>query len=432
MSAATVAITGMGLLTPLGGNVEENWAGLRERKTGIAHYPRPELPSSFQYFGKVDGVALPDPIPPELQGEMRFLNRGALLGFVAACEAVRRSDIKLTEIPPERRALYIASGDLTKVGYEFLFPAIKEGTGGRFLQMDHEKLNNALLDKVPPFFLLESLSNNLFSFLAAYMGFKGPNTSLASLSPAGAQAVELAYRCIRHRRADVALAVGYGNCLTEIPLYELSDLGLLSKCVDGARSFRPLDRHRDGFIPGEGGAALLLEDYDAAVRRGATIRGTIQGVGNCIELASGRNLTVPSKVIKRSFRGALEDAGWGIRDLGYISAHGSGTRKGDRAELSALQDLMETEKAHVPICSLKPYTGHLGAAGDLADIIQGARAVTERLVPATLNFSEPDREFSALKISDRHQACERSTFLSISYGLGGQSCCIVVSAGPGR
>jgi 3-oxoacyl-[acyl-carrier-protein] synthase II len=429
MSAAAVAITGMGLLTPLGGSREENWSNLRALKTGIAHYPQPDLPSAFQYLGKVNGFTLPEPIPAELGGEMRFLNRGALLGFAAACEAVRQSDIKLSGIPPSRRALYVASGDLTKVGYEFLFPAIQEGTAGGFRQMDHQKLNNALLGKVSPFFLLESLSNNLFSFLAASMEFKGPNTSLASLSPAGAQALELAYRSIRHGRADVALAVGYGNCITPIPLYELADLGLLSKCTDGVRSFKPFDRRRDGFIAGEGGAALLLEDYAAACRRGATIWGTLRGASHCIELSGGHNLTVPSKVITRSFGAALAEAGCRIADLGYISAHGSATQKGDRAELSAIRDALEAEQAQVPICSLKPYTGHMGAAGDLADIIQGTRAVMEDTVPATLNFTEPDKEFSHLKISSRHQPCTKNTFVSISYGLGGQSSCMVVSAG---
>ena len=426
----TVAITGMGLLTPLGVNREENWANLVALKTGIAHYPQPDLPSAFQYLGKVNGFALPEPIPPDLQGELRFLNRGALLGFAAACEAVHQSHIKLPGIPPSRRALYVASGDLTKVGYEFLFPAIQEGTVGSFRQMDHEKLNNALLDKVSPFGLLKILSNNLFSFLAAYMAFKGPNTSLGTLSPGGAQALELAYRSIRQGRADVALAVGYGNCVTEIPLYELAELGLLSKCADGARSFRPLDRRRDGFIAAEGGAALLLENFQAAARRGATIWGTLRGAGNCIELSGGHNLNVPPKLIKRSLTAALEEAGCAIGDLGFITAHGSATIKGDRAELSALREALAAEKTSLPICSLKPYTGHMGAAGDLADIIQGTRAVMEGMVPATLNFNEPDIEFSELNISSRPQPCEKDRFLSISYGLGGQSSCIVVSANP--
>lgn len=426
MNKQEVVITGMGLITPLGNNLAENWENLKRLKTGIAHYPKEGLPSSLQYMGKVNECRLPDSIPHKLMGQAKFLNRGALLGFLSAYETITQPDIRLSDIPPGRRALYVASGDFTNVGYDFMYPAMKDATGDKWEKIDSERLNQSALDKVNPFFLLESLNNNLFSFLSAYLEFMGPGTSLASLSPCGGHALELACRSIRSNKADLALAVGYGNWITEIPLYEIETLGILSEGTKGARSFRPFDRHRDGFIPGEGGAALLLESADRARQRGAEIIGTIKGLANCTEFSQGKGFSVPQKVSKRSMELAIKDAGCGISDIAFINPHGSGTRKGDRSELSSIMDVLHPENVAVPLCGLKPYTGHMGAASDIAEIIFGIKGVKDRIVPATLNFEGAEREFSELNISNSHQPCAKPYFLSVSYGIGGQSSAVVV------
>jgi 3-oxoacyl-[acyl-carrier-protein] synthase II len=415
-------ITGMGLVSPLGNNVEENWQHLKAGRTGITYEPHNGPPAAFQYSGKVASFEAPD-VSSALSSQIKFLNRSSSLGFAAAAQAVTQSGLPLDVVPPGRRALYIGSGDFTKIGHEFLHPAVKEGAAPSG-ELNYEKLNAATLTQVNPFFLLESISNNLFSFLSAAFEFRGANTSLASLSPYGAQALELAGRSIQHDRADVALAVGCGSWITTIPLYELEGLGLLSKCKLGARSFRPFDRSRDGFIPGEGGAALFLEAEESVKQRGGTVLGRIMGTGNCIEFSPA--LGVPRKVAVRSLCMALEEAG-GAGDLAFICAHGSATQKGDRSELMSLMAVMEEARTDVPICGLKPYTGHMGAASDLAEIILSVKALAEGLAPATPNFTDPDRDFLQLKISAQHQPCRGGSFLSLSYGMGGQSSSIVVS-----
>jgi len=427
MMRREVVVTGMGLVTALGGTVEENWAGVEALRTGIAHFPKDGLPPFFQYCGKVARCEVPEHIPPKLQGEMRFLNRGAHLGLVSACQAVWQSGAKLPDTAPGRRALYIASGDFTKVGYEFMHPATREASDARWEAVDCRRLNDAALHRVNPFFLLESISNNLFSFLSALLEFRGPSTSLASLSPYGAQALELACRSIEGGRADMALAVGYGNWITEIPVYELEGLGLLSKCASGPGSFRPFDRFRDGFIPGEGGAALFLEAAEPAARRGAMVLARIRGSANCIEPSPGHGISVPLRVNRRSMRMALEDAGMGLGDMGFISAHGSATPKGDRSELRSILDVAQAHGADVPVCGMKPYTGHMGAASDLAEIVLGICALQQGVLPATLHFRQAEREFAGVNISSHHRRCEKRAFLSLSYGMGGQSSSIVVT-----
>ncbi len=428
MGRRQVVITGIGLISPLGQTVRENWENLKSHHRGIKQQAEAEQASFLKYRGTVADLPAPEGVSPKLMGQLKFLNRGALLGFHAAHEATTQTKTDIAAIPPQRRALYMASGDFTKVGYDYMHPAVKESAAANRLEIDFPKLNRSTLDKVYPFFLLESLYNNLFSFLSAYLEFMGPNTSMASLSPCGGNALELAYRSISQNTADIALAVGYGNWITDILLFELDGLGILSKCREGIRSFRPFDKRRDGFIGGEGGAALILEAAENVSPGGASVWGELQGFGNCIEFASPFKLKVPLNVSQRSMSAALTQAGCGIDDLAFIIPHGSGTRKGDRSEMKSMSNILGGHKGDVPICGLKPYTGHLGATSDLAEVIFGLLGAREGLVPATPNFEKTENEFADLQISNAHQSCTQKQFLSISYGLGGQSTAVVVEA----
>ncbi len=426
MSDREVVVTGLGLVTPLGLGVEESWNHLRDLKTGISQHRQDDLPDCFRYAGTVAPFEFPS-VPASLVAQLKFLNRGALLGLAAAYEAMAQAWASVQLIPPAFRALYIASGDFSKIGYEFLYPATEEEAVSGRRPPNYERINQHALTQVYPFFLLESISNNLFSLLSASYEFRGPNTCLASLSPYGSQALELAYRCVQSGKAEAALAVGYGHWTGAIPAYELEGLGLLSRCEQGARSFRPFDRFRDGFIPGEGGAAILLEASEVAEKSGGAVLARIRGCGNCIELSERGGLSVPPKVTERSMRAALEEAQCCGKDLGFVLGHGSGTQKGDRSELRSVLEMIEAESARIPVCGLKAYTGHMGAASDIAEVILGIKSAGSGMAPATLHFAHAEKEFAHLAISEMHQPANGNFFLSVSYGLGGQSSALVVS-----
>ncbi|MDR3569691.1 MAG: beta-ketoacyl synthase N-terminal-like domain-containing protein [Syntrophobacteraceae bacterium] len=425
-SSRRVVVTGMGLVTPLGKGVEANWKNVLAAKTGIKRCVRPDAPEHYQFYGRVEGVERPEGVPPSLAGQVRFLNRGSVLGFEAAMEAVKNSRIDPASVPGERRSLFLASGDLTKTGCEFMHPALKDATKNRGKGVDRLALNKSLINKVNPFFLLESISNNLFSFLTAALEFMGPNTSLASFSPSGAHALELACRRIGQGEADIALAVGCCCWITEIPMYELDGLGILSRCKHGPASFRPLDRARDGFIPAEGGAAILVEDRDLAMARGANILAEINGNGNCIEPPAGKSLSVPDEVSKNCIRQALREASVDVGDLAFLCPHGSGTRKGDRSELKSIQTIFEAEGRSAPVCALKAYTGHMGAASDICEVILGIEAINAGLVPGTLNFSMAEPAFEGLDISASTRKAAGKSFVSVSYGIMGQCSSVLV------
>ncbi len=293
------------------------------------------------------------------------------------------------------------------------------------------KLNESSLYKVNPFFLLESILNNLFSTLSALLECMGPNTTLGNDSPCGGNALELAVRSIENNTADIALVVGCGNWITEIPMYEMASLGLLSACADDVRSFRPFDRQRDGFIPGEGGAAFFLETAERAEQRGAKVLARLRGFGNCSGQPNAAGVGIADEVSADSMKSAMEEAGLSPQDCAFVCCHGSASRAGDRSELMSIARVFGRPGAGIPVCGLKPYTGHLGAASDIAEIIFSMRAAAEGVVPATLHFQEPDEEFRELVISGTHGTTDRRSFLSVSCGVAGQSSAVAVEVPAG-
>ncbi len=418
-----VAITGIGAISPLGRNLQENVQGLIDLKTGVSIHNIEGANHQNAYYGKVTAEIKPQ-MNQGLSGQYKFLNRGGQLALAAAIEAMKGQD--LTNIEPEERAFYLATGDLSNTGCEFMYPANKAAVDEKTRVIDPAKLNKTALNKVNPFFLLDSIANNPFSFISAYFELMGENTTVASLSPCGSIALELAFRSIRQDRASIALVAGSCSWINSISLYEMEGLGLLSRCKNGAASYAPFDRKRDGFIPSEGGAAIILEREDLAIKRGSHIYGYLLSCANGCDISEDEGLSVPHHISKKTIETALRDAGIGVGDLAFICAHGSGSKKGDLSEMNSIKQLFSQTGISTQICALKPYTGHMGAASDLADIILSLSALKRGIVPATLNLKEPEEEFAGLPFSKDISSSSKRAFLSLSNGLGSQSSAAVV------
>jgi len=422
-----VVITGMGIISSLGTGLDSHWQHLVKKATGIRQVTQGRVATPLQYAGRVEVSGLPPDAPDALLKQERLMSPSSLLGLWAVDEAVRQSGLDLLQIRPGRKALYIGAGDYTKVGYHDYYPALQDARLEDGKTIDYELLNRATLHKVNPFVLLEWLTNNLVAFVSLRYKVQGPNTILASHSPCGGQALELAIRSLVRGDADVAIVVGACCWVTPIPLFEMDTLGLLSQCRDGARSFRPFDRRRDGFIAGEGAAALVLETSDLARGRDATILGTILGFGDFTEVSRVGGLGLPMEACEQAMAMALKEADCLPKDLSFICPHGNGTRKGDRSELTAITRLLGSDRASVVVCGLKSYTGHMGAASDIAEIALGLTALKNGLVPATLNFEKAEGGFEELQVVGDHRQVTGTRFLSLSQGFGGQSVAVVVS-----
>jgi len=428
MSTHEVLITGAGVVSSLGRDLQENLAGVQALRTGLRRSESAGVPESVLWTGPAAAVDPLAGLNPRLLPHAKFLNRGALLGLAAAREAVARSGLDIAAVPPERKGAVVAAGDLSKSDLKDFYPAVREATGGQWRVVDAPTLNRASIGGVNPFFLLESLNNNLFSFLTAVFDIRGSGTSIAGLSPLGSQAVELAFRNVQEGRADVALAVGYGSWLNPNSLAELASLNMLSGGRDGARSFRPMDARRDGFFAGEGGAALVLESAEHARGRGAQALGRVLGAASAQEPPSHGLPATASAATVRAARAALAEAGIEPRSLGCVLPFASAERDSDAAEMRALAELLGPAAPSVPVSCLKPYTGHMTAAGDVAEPALVLSFLSRGVAPASLNFERPEPGFESLALSGAHRPAAGKTLLSLSHGLGGQSVALVLAA----
>lgn len=423
----SVVITGLGLVSSLGTRLDLNWQYLMKRTTGIRPNPQADPGSPLRYAGRVEGSELPPDTPDAILKQQRFVSPSSRFGLGAVDEAVKQSGLDFLQIPPERKALYVGTGDYSKVGCYDYYPALQEANSEDGQAIDFERLNQATLHKVNPFVLLEWLTNNLVAFVSSRYEIQGPNTTLSSQSPCGAQGLELAVRSLWRRHADVAIVVGTCCWTPPIPLFEMDRLGLLSECQEGARSFRPFDRRRDGFIAGDGAAAIILETRDLARGRNAEILGTIRGFGSFTEVSATGIFGPPATACEKAMTAALQEAGCRPTDLAFICPHGNGTQKGDRSELTAIARVLGSNQAVVPVSGFKPYTGHMGAASDIGEIALGLAALRNGLIPATLNFEGAERGLERLQVVSDHRPTGGTRFLSLSQGFGGQSHAVVIS-----
>lgn len=419
MEKDPIVVTGVGMITPLGRGVKPNWRRLLAGRCGLARPPEHALGEGLWLCGRVGEVPLPEKLPQALRKECKFLNRGAYLGLAAAWEAMVQAGLNPGERGGRKTGLCTASGDHGHADFAFLQACLERmGTGEAGSPVPRRR-NQELLGGTPPFFLLQSMHNNLSSLLAAFLGITGWNAALADLSPSGALALDLACRALRRGPEQAAVVVGYASWVSPLLLHELRRLGLLSACRAGSRSCRPLERDRDGLIPGEGAAALVLEPLSRARQRQGPVLGTI--------LASGHAATqAPAGSAAAAIQAALDEAGSDPRELGFVIAHGDATPEGDAAELEALRAFSATLRRRLPICALKGYTGHLGAASDLGEIVFGLLAARKGMIPGTLHFERGEPGFDHLAVSSSPQRVRRRCFLALSRGFTGQAAATLV------
>src|SRR5499433_2702462 len=359
MSEPVVAITGMGVISSLAPSLDGHWQRLLEGATGIRQVGEESAPPALRYARRLEEVALPADTPPEVLKQGRLISPSSRYGLQAVHEAMRSSGLDLTQIDPSRRALYIGAADYSKAAYHDFYAAWREGGVTAGGALDAERINRATLHTVDPFVLLVGLTNNLVAFVSRRYQLQGPNTTLASHSPCGMQALDLACRSLLQDEADVAVVVGVCAWSRLVPLFDLDALGLLSQCQDGPRSFRPFDRRRDGFIAGDGAAALVLEPLGLARARGARVFGCVRGLASFTDGSDTRNLGASVETTRRTMTAALDEASTRLDEVAFVSPHGSGTREGDRVELSAIAEFLGCNRAVTPISAMKPYTGHM-------------------------------------------------------------------------
>src|SRR5271169_2841891 len=396
MAARRVAITGLGIISPLGLNVAETWNALREGRPAIG--PIKSVDGSkwglkIQNGAEVRGL---DPLKHFEGGKDAQLNRFAQFSVVAAREAIRNSGIELTPGLRERSAIVCGSA----VGGQ---AAIEAGFEDLYIQGR---------GRVHPLTIPKTMSNAGASHISMDLGLSGPVYTISTACSSANHAIGQAFRLVRDGEADLAITGGAEANFT---------LGML-KAWEAMRviapdTCRPFSKDRRGMILGEGGGMMILEPFEAAKARGARIYCEICGLGMS---SDAHHLTQPLvDGPARAMRGALKDAGLAPEEIGYINAHGTGTPGNDPVESQAIRAVFGAHADKLAVSSTKSMHGHaLGAAGAL-EAIATILALYHAILPPTANYNERDPECDLDYIPNQPRSQKVGAALSNSFAFGG-------------
>ncbi|MGH2379551.1 MAG: beta-ketoacyl-ACP synthase II [Candidatus Limnocylindria bacterium] len=404
-----VVVTGLGLVTPLGLDVESSWSALLAGKSGIGPITR------FDPEGLETKIAgeIPefDPFKYLDRKEVRRTDRFAQFSVAAATQAL--ADAKL-EVTPDIAA---------RVGVIF-----GSGIGGVSTLVDNIIAHDKDPRRVSPFMIPMMIVDMAAGEVAMKFHAKGPNIGTVSACASSAHSIGLAADTIRRGQADVMLAGGAEAGLIKVAIGAFNSMHALSRRNDAPeKASRPFDKERDGFVFAEGGACLVLEDLDFAKARGAHVVAELTGYG---ATADAHHITAPPESAEgavRAMRMALEDATVEPADIGYVNAHGTSTPANDGSETRALKTVFGDHAYKLAVSSTKSMTGHtLGAAGAI-EAIFCVLAMRDGVLPPTINqeVPDPDCDLDYVPNAPRKRQVEHS--LSNSMGFGGHNVALVVS-----
>jgi nodulation protein E len=405
MASRRVAITGLGIISPLGLNLEENWKSLSEGRPAIGPIKGADCSTlRFKNGAEVTGY---DPVKHFEGGKDAYIDRFAQFSVVAAREAMRNSGLELTQETRERSAIVCGSA----VGGQ---AAIESGFEDLWVQGR---------GRVHPLTIPKTMANAGASHIAMDLGMSGPTYTVSTACSSANHAIGQAFRLVRDGEADVAMTGGSEAMFT---------IGML-KAWEAMRviapdTCRPFSKDRRGMILGEGGAMMVLEPMDAAKARGAKIFAEICGFGMT---ADAHHLTQPAvHGPARAMRGALREAGLEPEAIGYINAHGTGTPGNDPVESSAIREVFGAHADKIGVSSTKSMHGHaLGAAGAL-EAIATILALYHGVLPPTANFNERDPECDLDYIPNQPRALRVEAALSNSFAFGGLNAVVAFRAAP--
>jgi 3-oxoacyl-[acyl-carrier-protein] synthase II len=403
-----VAVTGLGAVTPVGNDARSTWDAAVEGRSGV------------DFIRAFDANGFPVRIAAEVRDfdasaiaspkEVRKLERNVLLALGAAREAV--SDAGLDGVY-----------DPARVG--ILFGTAIGGLIGIAEQADI--LRERGHERVSPSFIPSVLVDTASGQLAISLGFRGPNYAPVSACATGSHAVGEAAELIRRGDADAVLAGGAEACVHPLILAGFCAMrGLVAEDADPKRASRPFDATRAGFVMGEGAAVLVLEELEAARRRGATVYAEILGYGASND---AHNLAQPdpeSLGVAEMMRNALVRANVEPERIGYINAHGTATPQGDAAETKAIKDVFGDHAYRLAVSSTKSVMGHCFGAAGAIEAMMCVLAVHEGVLPPTINYREPDPACDLDYVPNEARRTQIDVALSNAMGLGGHNGCVLV------
>jgi 3-oxoacyl-[acyl-carrier-protein] synthase II len=401
-----VVVTGVGTINPLGLSVKEFWEGLVAGKSAIG--PITHFDSS-NFRVKVDA---------EVHGfdatnymDLKAVDRTSRtiqFAIAAAKEAVQSAALDMTRENPERVGVTIST--MTEQGYVVWGWEQYQKTGPR--------------RGADPLFITKSTASAASMQVGMMLGAKGPNSAVNSLCASGADAIGTATNFIRLGYADVMIAGGSDASLEPVGMAGIDILGALSHEPDPSKACRPFDLNRSGFVYAEGAGLVVLENYEHARKRGASILAEIAGAGWSFD---AHDATAPAPESEAyAMRTALQNAGVKSEEVDYINAHGTSTKLNDACETKAIKMVFGKHAYKIPISSTKSMIGHSITAAGAIETVASVLIMNKGIIHPTINYETPDPECDLDYVPNVARPAQVNVCLNNSFGLGGENCCLVL------
>ncbi len=403
-----VVVTGMGAITPLGNDVETFWQNVVAGRSGVGPITLFDA-SSF----KTRIAAEVRDFDPEAwfgRKEARRMDRYAQFALAATQQALQDARLDPAHVDRERVGVVLGTG-IGGIG------ALVHGV---------ETLMTRGPDRINPFMVPMMLADTAPGLIAIAYGFRGPNMAVVTACASGTNAIGEAMHLIRRGDADVVIVGGAEAAILPVAVAAFNVMGAIStRNEEPERASRPFDRTRDGFVMGEGAGILVLERLEHARARGARIYAEVVGYGAS---ADAYHITAPlenGEGAALAMRRALADAGLSPREVDYINAHGTGTLLNDKSETQAIKAVFGEAAYDVPISSTKSMIGHLLGAAGAVEAIVCIRAITDGIIPPTINYEHPDPECDLDYVPNVARRKPVRVAMSNSFGFGGHNACVI-------
>ncbi|GGX51885.1 beta-ketoacyl-ACP synthase II [Saccharospirillum salsuginis] len=410
MSRRRVVVTGLGCISPLGNDVKSTWDGILAGKSGAAPIENFDTEKfATKFAAQVKNFDVANYIHPK---EAKKMDGFIQYGYAAAIEAIRDSGIEATEADAHRIGL-----------------AIGAGIGGLdTIERNHSSLLKSGPRRVSPFFVPAAIINMIAGYLSIDYGFKGPNIAITTACTTGTHNIGYAARTIGYGDADVMVAGGAEMASTQLGIAGFGAARALSTRNDAPeQASRPWDKDRDGFVLGDGAGILVLEEYERAKARGATIYAEVTGFGMSGDAYHMTSPPEDGSGACASMRNAVADAGLNPTEIGYINAHGTSTPAGDIAETQAVKSLYGADADQVAISSTKSMIGHLLGAAGAVEAIFSILAIRDQVAPPTINLDNPGEGCDLDYVAKNARELTINHSLSNSFGFGGTNGTLIFS-----
>lgn len=402
MTKRRVVITGLGIISPVGIGISENWQNITSGRGGISRitqFDAKGFPSEIA--GEVKNFHVTSYVSEK---EARRMDRFIQLGVAAGIEAIKDAGLEINESNAERIGVHIGSG----IG------GVKtiEDTTQTFFAKGHRRIS--------PFYVPMSIINMISGDLSVMYGIKGPNLAMVTACSTATHSIGDAGRLIEYGDADVMVAGGAESTITPTSMAGFGNAKALSNRNDSPETAsRPWDAERDGFVLGEGAGILVLEELEHARQRGARIYAELAGFGMSGDAYHMTSPPESGEGAARCMRNAVKSAKINLDQVEYVNAHGTSTPLGDRAETVALKAAFGDHARRLAVSSTKSMTGHLlGAAGGI-EAAYTTLAIYHQIAPPTINLQTPDPECDLDYVPNQAREMKIETAISNSFGFGG-------------